>query len=153
MGTRSIVTFIEKFDKTEIPLVSVYQQYDGYLSGVGRELCDFLSKKKIINGIGFDQHTPEYANGCGCLAAQFIHDFKTEVGGLYIYPYWSQAERKEAFIDYYYDVIVTDAYLGSPEEKNKTITIRVSSFGGEPFFEGTIKELLDYIKRSENDDE
>lgn len=85
MGTRSIIKFIEKYDGKERPIVAVYQQYDGYLEHVGKQLCDFLSSKTIINGISSNQYTNKYANGIGCLAAQFIRDYKVEVGCLYIY--------------------------------------------------------------------
>ena len=132
MGTRSIIKFIEKYNEKEKPIVAVYQQYDGYLEYVGKQLCDFLSSKTIINGISLNQYTNKYANGIHCLAAQFIRDYKVEVGGLYIYPVDCENQ------DYNYDVI----YDG-----NK-ITVRINMFDKEPFFEGDLDEFKKLIYSS-----
>ena len=48
MGTRSTVKFYSEFDQEE-PVVSVYQQYDGYINGVGYDLAIFLKEKTIIH--------------------------------------------------------------------------------------------------------
>lgn len=150
MGTRSLITFI-KLDpetKKEMPLVAIYQMYDGYLDGVGKELCEWLSKKKMINGLGFHQNTDEYANGIGCLAAQFIRDFKTGVGGLYIYP----IDCEKRWIDYSYDVII-DNQIYFPLEGIPVADltkIRVSNWQYKPFFKGTVEELMKYKEPEED---
>jgi hypothetical protein len=77
MGTRSVITF--KTDNK--PICAVYQQYDGYVDGVGKELKDFLKSKPMVNGIGSDE---DVFNGAGCCIAQFIARFKTQAGGLYM---------------------------------------------------------------------
>lgn len=148
MGTRSTITFLQKDSQFNVTyrIVTIYQQYDGYLDGVGKALCKWLQKKKIIKGIGFNQYTSEYANGVGCLAAQFIRDFKEDVGGLYIYP--TCCEKK--WIDYNYDVIIDDD-VDAPTPLQKITKIRVYNWDEEPFFEGTIEELMDY-KESEGDE-
>jgi hypothetical protein len=69
MGTRSL-TFVYDGD---VPVINMYRQFDGYPSGHGAELAEFL------DGI-------EGANGMGCLAAQLIANFKKTVGGFYIHP-------------------------------------------------------------------
>jgi hypothetical protein len=61
----------------------MYRQYDGYPTGHGAELADFLSGFEIVNGYG--EVKPKLANGMGCLAAQLIANFKQSVGGFYIY--------------------------------------------------------------------
>ena len=101
MGTRSTITFIEKRDEEVTPITTIYQQYDGYLSGVGYILAKWLSGKVIINGIS--EYRKEYANGCGDLAAQFISVIKDETpGDIYIYP----VECDKSGIDYNYYVVV-----------------------------------------------
>ncbi len=50
MGTRSTITFYEKRGTELIPYVNIYQQYDGYLEGVGEDLCKWLKNKIIVNG-------------------------------------------------------------------------------------------------------
>lgn len=135
MGTRSTITFIEKWGEEVTPITTVYQQYDGYLDGVGYTLAKWLSGKVIVNGI--PEYRKEYANGCSDLAAQFISVIKDETpGDIYIYP----VDCDKSWIDYNYDVIVDDTKTERP------IYIRVGNWGEEPFFIGTPKELLEYIK-------
>lgn len=145
MGTRSTITFYEKRDDKLIPYVNIYQQYDGYLEGVGKELCEWLKDKIIVNGFSyFDKRN--IANGVGCLVAQFISDKKNEVGNFYIYPI---GEGKD-YCDYNYTVIIDETYS---ERKLKDITtIEVDSWGRKPFFKGTIQELLDYIENQKEED-
>ena len=79
MGTRSL-TYVYSEDT---PLINMYRQFDGYPSGHGAELAEFLSGFEIVNGYG--EVKPKLANGMGCLAAQLIANFKQSVGGFYIY--------------------------------------------------------------------
>jgi len=79
MGTRSL-TFVYSEDT---PLINMYRQFDGYPTGHGAELAEFLSGFEIVNGYG--EVKPKLANGMGCLAAQLIANFKQSVGGFYIY--------------------------------------------------------------------
>ena len=80
MGTRSL-TYVYA-DKT--PVVCMYRQFDGYPSGHGSELAQFLNGFEIVNGFG--ETKPKLANGMGCLAAQMIAYFKNGVGGFYLEP-------------------------------------------------------------------
>lgn len=80
MGTRSTVTILsEQGDH----LVSLYIQFDGYPSGVGQKLADFLGGKKLVNGYG-DATSQTQANGMGCLAAQLIAHLKDGIGNVYV---------------------------------------------------------------------
>ncbi len=115
MGTRSTVTFHSEWNQG--PIVTIYQQYDGYISGVGHELAEFLKDKTVINGIESGQTMDNFANGMGCLAAQYIAKHKTEIGGFYItkigdsqeYDYFVRLEDGKLTIE------VNDFY-GTPEE-------------------------------------
>ena len=117
MGTRSTVRFYENGKL----ILSVYQQYDGYISGVGCELANFLKDKKIINGISDQKMADGYANGMGCLAAQYVASQKTEIGGFYL----TSADDME---EYNYEVRLTDG----------KIIIKVDDFSGTP------EELLQF---------
>ena len=94
MGTRSL-TFVYDGD---VPVINIYRQYDGYPSGHGHELAQFLDSKTLVNGYG-EQNSAE-ANGMGCLAAQLIVQLKHGVGGIYIYP----VSSTDCFQDYEYHV-------------------------------------------------
>lgn len=88
MGTRSLTYFYDdNFNgmKAQDPLLCFYRQYDGYIAGHGFELGFYLSKFKVVNGLGRnDDDTIKIANGMGCLSAQLIALFKTEAGNIYI---------------------------------------------------------------------
>ena len=86
MGTRSL-TFVYDDSSTDDgsaeAIMCIYRQYDGYPSGHGHELAQFLNSKTIVNGYG-EQNSME-ANGMSCLAAQLVVQLKHGVGGIYIY--------------------------------------------------------------------
>ena len=150
MGTRSTITFYSRMGGTNFFLVNIYQQYDGYLEGVGKELCEWLKPKIITNG--FSKANWNIANGAGCLAAKYISEFKPATGGLYIYP----EDVAHEDCDYNYSVIVDENWISSPFENNKNaediITIEVDNWGEKPFFKGSIQELLDYIERQKEEE-
>ena len=97
MGTRSLTYIEESYEaaiadeennnevhETKQNILCMYRQYDGYLSGHGAELAEFLQGFNIVNGIRLG--TPKRtANGMGCLAAQLIAHFKDGIGNVYIY--------------------------------------------------------------------
>lgn len=82
MGTRSLT--IVKENEKEICVL--YRQMDGYVSGHGEELVEFLQPFKIVNGYSLEDKIGKVANGAGCLAAQLIAHFKTSIGQFYLYP-------------------------------------------------------------------
>lgn len=80
MGTRSVTYVLDEDGK---PVVGMYRQMDGYPTGHGQDLKDFLSGFVIGNGIGCNM-PKKYANGMGCLAAQMVAEFKDGPGGIYL---------------------------------------------------------------------
>lgn len=100
MGTRCL-TIVYDHDR---PIVNLYRQYDGYPSGHGAELAEFLGQfAAITNGIAVGE-TRRTANGMGCLAAQLVAHFKQTVGGFYIHS----VEDKECGQDFEYHVYERD---------------------------------------------
>ena len=82
MGTRSLTyVYVE-----DTPIMCMYRQFDGYPSGHGVELAEFLTQIEMGNGISGSPELFSFANGMGCLAAQMIVNFKKSPGGFYIYP-------------------------------------------------------------------
>ena len=104
MGTRCL-TFV--YDGN-VPVINIYRQFDGYPSGHGHELAQFLNSKILVNGYG-EQNSAE-ANGMGCLAAQLIVQLKHGVGGIYIYPVAST----DCFQDYEYHVYENNVIVKDP---------------------------------------
>jgi len=87
MGTRCL-TFVydgsNSDDGTNEPIMCIYRQFDGYPSGHGHELAQFLNSKTLVNGYT-DKLSSTEANGMSCLAAQLVVQLKHGVGGIYIY--------------------------------------------------------------------
>ena len=108
MGTRSLSrvfnTYKDEKNNKQVKeqLVNMYRQYDGYPSGHGTELADFLKGGKVVNGIGSRDEKQILFNGTGCLAAQMIAHFKDGAGGIYIEP----ITAKNCGQEYEYEVIV-----------------------------------------------
>jgi hypothetical protein len=97
MGTRCITRVKDEHGRE---LLALYRQYDGYPDAHGKELIDFLSKMRMVNGLTMS-HLENTANGMGCLAAQIVAYFKNEPGGFYIEPPGCPEE------DYDYEVSMT----------------------------------------------
>ena len=145
MGTRSTITFCEKRGVIK-PVVTIFQMYDGYLDGVGEDLCTWLTKKIIVDGITSYESTSE-ANGVGDLVAQYIAENKDGVGGLYIVPIGERVGE----CDYNY-VVIINADVKRPYRADDETIICVGSWGDDYFFVGTPQELLDYIKNLDEDE-
>lgn len=120
MGTRSL-TFVYDGDR---PLINLYRQFDGYPSGHGAELAEFLAGKRIVNGLSGD--TSMVFNGMGCLAAQLVANFKQSAGGFYIHS----VEDTDCWQDYEYHVY---------EDR-----VTVKRHDGEVLFNGAWREFADF---------
>lgn len=119
MGTRSLTVFVESEEFGGEEIAVMYRQMDGYPTGHGAELKEYLSTLKLVNGIGADR--TKIANGMGCLAALTVAHFKgQEAGGFYLYP----AKSRDCGEEYIYTV-----YPG----KDGVINLRVQS-GAVTFF-------------------
>ena len=109
MGTRSLTTFIEEWkdEKTEKvkqnKIVTLYRQMDGYPSGMGVDLAEFLASGKMVNGIRFGESELVF-NGMGCLTAQAIAHFKEGAGGYYLH----RGGTTNCGEEYRYEVIFND---------------------------------------------
>jgi len=147
MGTRSLTHFIERHteqpkDKRYKPIVIdtevvvMYRQYDGYPSGHGTELAEFLSKGRLVNGISAVE--PELVfNGMGCLSAQVVAHFKHGAGGIYLH----KAGTKDCWQEYDYYVIGND--------ETKELILKCVNSRGKVIFQGTPKEFVEQLEEIE----
>jgi hypothetical protein len=136
MGTRSL-TFV--YDEQDV-IINMYRQYDGYPTGHGAELAEFLAPFTMVNGLS-TRETRKVANGMGCLAAQLVANFKSDAGGFYLYP----PSAVDCGQDYEYHVYQKDMEL------RVGITNRGCNFFGltqsdinEKIFDGTVAEMLEF---------
>lgn len=124
MGTRSVTTIRENGK----PICAFYRQFDGYPSGHGREISDFMSGMVVINGFNNKMEAGNYANGAGCFAAQLIAKLKTQIGNVYMVAIPDGPNDEE---EYMYDLDVTDTGI--------TTTIRGY---GELLFESNSRDMF-----------
>ena len=130
MGTRSTT----RVGCGNVTLVVMYRQFDGYISGHGRELAMFLNTQRLTSGVPSREKPGEgkvWSNGPGCLAAQLVAHFKKKPGGIYI------AEPGD-WGEYNYTV----------EIGKYTNAIRVKVHHGTseiPIFDGTLEEFTAYV--------
>ena len=105
MATRALINFVDREDGvyfSEHPgvdkrHVQKYNHYDGYPSGLGVTLADYLQDITVVNGLQSGQG--KVANGIGCLAAQVVSYLKDEPGYVYLYkPGEKNWEDYEYFI-------------------------------------------------------
>lgn len=123
MGTRSN-TIIK--DQQGNIILNLYRQMDGYFRGHGKDLLDFVSGGKLVDGYTMDQEYQfgKVFNGMGDFACQLIthlkraqrvYDFKSptgygkkrskRIGGFYIVP------PNEGLESYNYEIGVKDGQL------------------------------------------
>ncbi len=141
MGTRSL-TYIEESHQTAVAdeennnevhetkqnILCMYRQYDGYFSGHGAELAEFLQDFNVVNG--YNSGTPERsANGMGCLAAQLIAHFKDGIGNIYIH----NPDDKDCGEEYTYTIY---------EEGGKVCIRAYDVWAKKIIFDGSPKEML-----------
>ena len=107
MGTRCL-TYVYEGNS---PLVCLYRQFDGYPSGHGAELANFLKGIKLGNGIADNPKMGKFANGMGCLAAQLVAHFKKSVGGFYIH-----LVTDSGGVDYEYHVYANKVVVKDSDE-------------------------------------
>jgi len=137
MGTRSLT----KFQKDGETLVAIYRQYDGYPEVVGKEIFNFLNSITMVNGIPCNGNDGvRYANGVGCLAAQFIADNKYGAGGLYI----TGPEDSQEF-NYTINYPIKGMGYGDP-------IITVDGEYEDLFFSGSIEEFKNFIDSFSNEE-
>lgn len=145
MGTRSLTRVIETWkddngkQKQEM-LVTMYRQYDGYPSGHGEELAEFLNSGKVVNGLGLDNKQRVF-NGAGCMAAQMISHFKGDsAGGIYIYP----NSTKDAWQNYEYHVLVDF------DSKDVTLICYESGKRKKQLFKGSPDKFIEFVQKEES---
>jgi hypothetical protein len=149
MGTRSLTFVYEELygrQRKARVITNMYRQYDGYPTGHGAELAEFLSQFEMCNGIPVGETEKKYANGMGCLAAQMISNFKDGAGGIYIYP----ATAVDCGQDYEYHV-----YKKAGDVRVRITDRGCNMFGltmsdkNEALFDGTVAELTEFCSVKE----
>ena len=146
MGTRSITHFISG-EKDEHTYVRLYRQFDGYGSGHGKELAEFLDGYKMVNGYTHEdiQETlngGKVANGMGCLSAQAICHFKRgELGSFYL------VTDDDCWQDFdYYVKVDHDDIL-----EKSTILVKVVSYKRTIMDWSSVSDFIEFCNKEEEE--
>lgn len=151
MGTRSLTRVIETWEqggkRKKNLFVTVYRQMNGYPSGHGLDLANFISSGKMVNGIGLDI-VGRVFNGAGCFAAQLISALKGDsAGSIYICP----NSTKDVCQEYEYHIVCDfdtkaikficfkNGYMSKGEYIDKK----------KKLFEGTANEFIEFVEKNE----
>ncbi len=142
MGTRSLTIVLDE-DGHEICVL--YRQHDGYPTGHGADLKEFLQGFRIVNGYGSEK-VVKMANGMGCLAAQITSHFKKEIGGFYLFP----SGTRDCGEEYIYTIYQRRAHVVLPDTLFLKIQAGAVTFFGLPgtkqanmpvIFDGLLEEF------------
>ena len=135
MGTRSLTYIKDQYEDNDNIIICMYRQYDGYLSGHGKELAEFLQDFTVVNG--YNSLTPaRSANGMSCLAAQLVAHFKDGIGNIYLYP----TSTKDVGEEFIYTISLTDSQI--------YIEVK-DAWSDKIIFIGTPTELIEKINTKE----
>ncbi len=153
MGTRSLTFVYDSYKArngrmVHRPIINMYRQYDGYPTGHGAEIAEFLAPFTLVNGIGVEE-TRKVANGMGCLAAQLVANFKDGAGGFYLHPVTS----KECGQDYEYHIFQQgrDGFRIAITDRGCNMFGLTMSDKNDAIFDGSLAEFTEFCKEKETD--
>ena len=146
MGTRSLTFVYEKYGQIQKPVCNMYRQFDGYPTGHGAELAEFLTSGRLVNGL-IHTETPEEMvyNGMGCLAASMVAHFKQTPGSFYIYS----TEERDCGQDYEYHIFNKDGLYVEVYNCGCNYFGVSGSDKHEMIFGGYLKEFTEFCKEKE----
>lgn len=156
MGTRALIKPLDDFGEE---ICTIYLQFDGYPEGIMKDVADFLSKVKLVNGLDFTEKSFLPANGMDDLTAQLIaflktHEGKIISGGVYVLP----PKKKGLLEEYEYYIVAPKEYSECVERKRDCIPMDPIIVAYEidflenkkkKIFEGTAKEYLEFLNKQE----
>jgi hypothetical protein len=143
MGTRSLTFVYEQYGDEQKPVVNMYRQFDGYPTGHGAELVEFLNGGTLVNGLGVERDKLQF-NGMGCLAAQMVAHFKEESGGFYIHP----TDVTDCGQDYEYHIYDKDGFYIEVYNCGCNF-FGVSGDSRDLEFKGNLEQFIEFCKEKE----
>ena len=134
MGTRCLTRVFEN----GVQLMNMYRQYDGYPTGHGTDLFEFIKDIEIVDGIGSND-TRKIADGAGCLAAQIVAHFKDGPGKFYLVD----GKPGDHGQDYEYQIHVSS-------DESECITVVVRDYKKKQIFRGNVKDFGEFCKKDDD---
>lgn len=145
MGTRSITRILADGK----PLLTFYRQFDGYPSGHGKELAEFIAGITIVNGYNPSMRGGTHANGAGCFAGQLVAKLKLDgpdsrggIGGIYIREH--EAENEE------YTYTINFQSQGAGFDCVDVITnVKCEGYDEGDSYDGNVAGFIEFCERAE----
>lgn len=112
LSTRALVNIVDTFDGKEQHLATVYVHMDGYPTGLGAILVEWMKKRVLTRGLTIstdgsidDKETATHDNGFEETGVKLIRDLKVEHpnGDVYL-----SSKGADAGQEWEYDVLSTD---------------------------------------------
>ena len=116
------------------PIMTLYRHWDGYPTGHGKELVEFLAGFQITTS-RVDQ-PGKWANGAGCLAAQLVAHFKKGCGDFYLL-----SPTAENVYEWAYYLDIPSGWHGPAED----LVIQVYQFG-DLDYSCSLGEFVEHLK-------
>ena len=138
MGTRSLTIVNDEHNEKE--MMVFYRHYDGYPTGHGTDLLNFLKGKMIVNGLSSENENLNIANGMGCLAAQIVEHFKNGPAYFYLYP----SDTRDYGEEYIYTIY-------TKKDEGLCIKVETTYEDASEEFHGTIAQYEDWINKQHNE--
>lgn len=134
MGTRALTYVYDREDSK--PMVCMYRQMDGYPSGHGKDLADFMAGGKLVNGLGLNN--TQVFNGMGCFAAALVAHFKDGPGGIYLHR---PLLTLKVWQEYEY-------HISTPDDKQFHIIVKNDE--REVLFDGNLEQFQQWCETTED---
>lgn len=138
MGTHALTIVETAWDRNEEPteIVRLYRQMDGYFSGHGEDLANFLAPRVITNGLSGNENA---SNGPEELAAHLIHYLKEMYPSGNIYLHKASWGDKEEYV-----------YTVTALQSGEILVKAVRGYSDpELKFKGTAEEFAEFVKEPE----
>ena len=137
MSTRALIHLIDTSEGDMEHYVTLYQHSDGHPSYRGVKIAEFVMSGDMVDGyVGSDRR--EF-NGFGCFVAQYIAEFKTGTGGLYVHPASTELDMDQA-----YEYMIT--YRGEDEPWR----IEILDLSEEDVvFDETPEQLIEWVAKED----
>lgn len=128
MGTRSITHIHEmkSLSSDQKIVCSFFRHSDGYPSGHGKDLADWLSDKGLKNGIGADFIKGVHFNRAGTMAVKLCNHIQDKSGCEIIHT-----GGKYDYIDYEYHIYFDKEFTIKVLDCGKEITKTAEEFNAE----------------------
>lgn len=147
MGTRSITTIMSRWGEQDEfrHNASIYRHWDGYITGHGKDLYNYIKDLQIVNGISADMDS-KCINGPGRLAAYLVRQMGVDGHDPDLVP-----EGSDMGQEFHYVLEVTYGMFGG-KVGVRVLDGPVTFFGtgGDEctniVFEGSIEEFGEFVE-------